>query len=255
MPELRYNLISREWVIIARERAKRPKDFSKPLKDKIALPEFKKDCPFCPGNEDKTPPETFRLQDKNSWRVRVTSNKFPALSPEEKHDRVMKGMFRSMSGFGVHEVIIDHPRHNAFIPFLSEKEIADIISVYRQRHCAIQQIEHIEAIVIFKNHGAQAGTSLEHPHSQLIATPIVPPQIRSRFDRSTHYFDETGRCIFCQTLEEELAAGERIVTQTSQFVSFIPYAELSPFHIWIFPRRHCASFADIQDKEIDDLAR
>ena len=183
MSELRYNLISREWVIIAAERAKRPRDFSKAAKETKHLPEFKPNCPFCPGNEDKTPTEIFRLGQERLWKVRVTYNKFPALSPKSGHQRFKEGTFRSMDGFGVHEVIVEHPRHNMIIPLMSEEEVADIIGVYKKRYLAIQQQEDIEAIVIFKNHGAEAGTSLEHAHSQLIATPIVPPQLRKRSAR------------------------------------------------------------------------
>jgi len=254
MSELRYNLISQEWVIIATERAKRPRDFTKAKRGKIVLPEFKAECPFCPGNEDKTPEETFRLGDRSRWKVRVTYNKFPALSPLSNHDRISEGTLRSMDGFGIHEVIIEHPRHNMVIPLMAKEEVADIIKVYKSRYLAIQQINHIEAIVIFKNHGVQAGTSLEHSHSQLIATPIIPPQLRNRLTRAMNYFDETGKCIFCQMFDEELHAKKRIVLETDKFVSFIPYAALSPFHLWIFPRRHNASFVGIDDSEIQDLA-
>jgi len=254
MPELRYNIIGRDWVIVATERAKRPRDFIKKKKEEAVVPEYKDNCPFCPGNESQTPQETFRLGDKNIWKVRSVYNLYGALSANEKMARDNNGMYISMNGFGNHEVIIEHPRHNISIALMSEEEVENIIRAYRDRYLSIQDIQGIEAIVIFKNHGPSAGTSLEHPHSQLIATPIVPPQIRGRIEQAAGYFDLTGNCVFCQTLKEELKAKQRIVFETDKFVSFVPYAGVAPFVTWIFPRRHMASFAEISDGEIGDLA-
>jgi len=252
--ELRYNIISLQWVILATERAKRPRDFIKDKKDKQALPEYKEDCPFCPGNEALTPGETFRIGDALTWKVRAVCNKFGALSMSQNRERKVAGLRSFMNGFGDHEVIIENPRHNAFIALMSNAEVEDIIRVYKERYLSLQQEEGIEDIIIFKNHGPAAGTSLEHPHSQLVATPIVPPQIRQRVERAANFFDLTGRCIFCRTLEDELKEKERIIAETDKFVSFIPYAALSPFHTWIFPRRHVPSFAEITEEEIRDLA-
>ncbi|MFH0889471.1 MAG: galactose-1-phosphate uridylyltransferase [Planctomycetota bacterium] len=265
MSELRQNLISRDWVIIATERAKRPEDFVPKNKEKKIIPEYNENCPFCPGKEDKTPPETFRIGDlpdlssgqagKKSWRVRVVYNKFAAVTPEGEKIRKINGIYRSMSGVGIHEVIIEHPHHNAITALLTEEEVTDIVRTYKNRYLAVQEDKRIESITIFKNHGPSAGTSLEHPHSQLIATPIVPPQVRNRMEQAVRYFDDTGKCIFCETLEEELIAKERIVLETNSFVALIPYAALSPFHVWIFPRRHIASFTAINEDEIKDLAK
>lgn len=254
MPELRYNIVTGDWLILATERAKRPKDFIKVKKDIVPLPEYKENCPFCPGNEDKTPSESLRLGDGKKWRVRSVPNLFGALSPQEKPLRKINGMYISMGGFGTHEVIIENPRHNTCIALMGDGEVAEIIQAYKSRYTAIQNIPGIESIVIFKNHGPAAGTSLEHPHSQLIATPVVPPQIRSRTERAAAYFDTTGRCIFCQTLEEELKAKIRVIFETTYFVSFLPYAGSSPFLTWIFPKRHMSSFSDITDEETVDLA-
>ena len=260
MPELRQNLISRDWVIIATERAKRPEEFVK-RKEQKPLPEYNDTCPFCPGKEDKTPPETFLIPaspagggDKKPWQVRVVYNKFAALACAGEKTRNINGICRSMNGVGIHEVIIEHPKHNALTALMTESEVANIIRTYKNRYLAVQQDKRIESITIFKNHGASAGTSLEHPHSQLIATPIVPPQVRQRVTEAVNYFDDTGRCVFCHTLQEELKAKERLVVETENFVAFIPYAALSPFHTWIFPRRHMASFAQINEAEITDLA-
>lgn len=254
MSELRYNLISREWVIIATERAKRPKDFVNPAKEKKSLAAYKDNCPFCPGNEINTPDETFRLSDERGWRTRSIYNKFGALTPDQSPERQVEGINHSMGGFGHHEVIIEHPLHNTIIALMDQEDVLNIIKAYKSRYLSLQQDKRVEHIVIFKNHGAAAGTSLEHPHSQLIATPIVPPQARNRVEQAVNYFDVTGKCIFCHSLEDELSHKKRVVAQTDKFVSFIPYAALSPFMTWIFPRRHMPSFADINDDEMYDLA-
>jgi len=253
MSELRYSLVSGDWVVVATERAKRPKDFIK-AKEKKELPAYKDSCPFCPGNEKLTPGETFRLGDEKSWKVRSVFNLYGALSPNTEHGRKLDGINLSMGGFGNAEVLIEHPLHNTIIPLMKDEEVENIIQMYKQRYIAMTRVEGIEAIIIFKNHGPMAGTSLEHPHSQMIATPIVPPQVRGRVEKAVHYFDMTGTCVFCKTLEEELKAKKRLVLETDKFVSFLPFAGASPFTIWIFPRRHMAYFAHINDEEIKDLA-
>jgi UDPglucose--hexose-1-phosphate uridylyltransferase len=254
MPELRFNNISREWVIIATERAKRPEDFVKTKKEKSGIPAYKENCPFCVGNENQTPPEVFRLGDNGKWRVRVVPNKFGALSSEGEKIRKGTFSFPSMSGVGLHEVIVEHPNHNAVTCLMTDEEVVDIIRTYKSRYESIKQDKRIEAIIIFKNHGPAAGCSLEHTHSQLIATPIVPPQIRTRLSQAVTYYDFTGECMCCKALADEMKAGDRIILETKHFVAFIPFAALSPFHTWIFPKRHAPSFGDINEEEIKDLA-
>jgi len=252
--ELRYNIINREWVVISTERAKRPHDFAKPQKDVLPIPEFRESCPFCPGNEGDLSDEAFRIGDKERWSVRSIYNKFPAFSPKEKLVRYNEGIYHSISGYGAAEVIIENPRHNTNIALMSDDEVENIIKTYRSRYLALENEEGIEAVIIFRNNGAGAGTSLEHPHSQLIATPIVPPQIRNRVESAMNFFDVTGTCIFCTTLEQEMAAGKRMVSDNGTFASFIPYAGAAPFITWIFPKRHMSSFGDINDAEVKGMA-
>lgn len=255
MTEIRLNPITRDWVIIATERAKRPHEFVKVAKKTAALPTLKPDCPFCPGYEHLTGEETVRLSDDRGWRVRAVTNKYPALSSQGELIRIGEGIYRSLSGVGFHEVIIEHPRHDLTTALLEVEDVANIIRVYHQRYTVIRRDRRVQAIVIFKNHGLSAGTSIEHPHSQIAATPIVPYQLRIRAQEAIRYYDDTGECIFCRTLKEELKSGERIIVESEHFVAFIPYAALSPFHTWIFPRRHSSSFEEISEEEILDLAK
>jgi len=256
MSELRYNIMSKDWVIIASERAKRPHDFKK-AKPAAAQPsvEKKADCPFCPGNEAASGPDVARIGNAKSWKVRTVQNKFPALSRETKPGRAVAGPYKKINGFGTHEVIVEHPRHDMRIPLMKDGEVEDIIRMYRQRYIDISKIEGIKSITIFKNNGPAAGCSLEHPHSQLVAALIVPPNIRSRVESAEEYYDVTGKCLLCETLEHETNDKARIVLETKDFVAFVPYASFMPFIVWIAPRRHTASFCSITDEEVKDLAQ
>ena len=254
MPELRQNIITREWVIIATERARRPDEFIRPKKAVDHIPAFEPGCAFCPGNESMSAVETYRVADRDGWQVRVVENKFPALSREGDRVRRIDGVYRSMSGVGFHEVVVEHRRHDLSPALYSVEDLSRILVAYKERYMQIRNDTRVEAIIIFKNHGESAGTSLAHPHSQIAATPIVPTQVRHRLDEAIRFFDETGECVFCTTLRREVADRIRIVASTDSFVAFIPFAALSPFHLWIFPVRHCSSFDEIEEYEITDLA-
>lgn len=259
MPEIRHNIATGEWVIIAKERAKRPEDFKPEANIDIEnLPPYKDTCPFCIGNEDKTPPEVFKITDDTArWKVRVVPNKFYALvDTEELNIQPFKysGLKKSIPGFGDHEVIIESPFHNTTLALLDEKSIFDVLFTYRHRHNVLIKDRRIKLVTIFKNHGPDAGTSLEHPHSQLIATPLVPPNVRSRIEEAMRFYDTEGQCVFCYIIEEELKNNERVIFENESFIAIVPYAAFSPFHIWILPKRHMALFGRITDSELENLA-
>lgn len=255
MSELRYNTISGDWVIIASERAKRPKDFKKTEEGKKPIDRYQKECPFCVGNEAASGEETFRMGDGKSWQIRCLYNKFPALSPKEPLSRQSGIIYNHITGFGFHEVVIEHPRHDMMIPLMSDENVENIIKTYKNRYVSMEAQEGIEAIVIFKNQGPRAGASLIHPHSQIVATPIVSPDLRRRMERAARHYDVTGKCVFCAVLEEETSQKKRMVLETDSFVSFVPFAAAAPFLVWIVPRRHMPAFNEINDGELKDLAR
>lgn len=254
MPEIRYNVITREWVIIATERAKRPEDFAKANTRKAAPPPHDPKCVFCTGNEQLTPPESFRIPQGNAWSVRVVPNKFSALNAAAELTRNIQGLKRTISGAGIHEVIIETPEHDKTLALIGDREIENVFAAYRQRYSDVTSDPRVAHVTLFKNHGERAGCSLEHPHSQLVGTPIIPPQVRERMENALRFYDENGDCIFCAVMADELVDQARIVEQTSHFVAFIPYAALTPFHLWIFPLRHAANFLDTTDTELMDLA-
>ena len=259
MPELRQNRATKEWVIIATERAKRPDDFN-PKKEKKILPAFDKTCPFCPGNEHKTPSELFSYRkkgtekDKPGWWVRIIPNKFPALNSEVELARMTEGFFLKMEGHGRHEVIIESPEHNLSLGNMSLKQVEEVCLVYRQRYIELSSEKNIKMIIIFRNHGLAAGTSLLHPHSQLIALPLVPTHIRHLLEEAMRYYDDHGYCVFCDMLKEELEFKKRVILETESFVAFQPFASKVPFGIWIVPKTHNAGFGNITADEAKGLA-
>lgn len=257
MPELRKDPVTGRWVIISTERRKRPTDFR--LERSLTLgAEY---CPFCPGREDLTPPEIMAYRDNGSarngpgWSVRVVPNKFPALKVEGTLDREGDGMFDRMNGIGAHEVIIETSDHGKTLASMSDGEIALVLGAYRDRLLDLRQDRRFRYILVFKNHGAAAGATLEHAHSQLIAMPVVPDFVRDEVEGATRHFAEKERCVFCDVVRQELAADRRIVTENADIVVLEPYAPRLPFETWLLPKRHSARFEDAPRHEHESLAR
>lgn len=254
MPELRQNLATQEWVVIATERARRPHDFA--VSDRILThqrPEYVKTCPFCPGNEDHTRPTLLQLPDEK-WLVRVFSNLYPALTLDGSRDLNFSGIYRRLNGVGYHEVIVESPRHNTTPGTQTSEEILFTLKAFQERGREIIADRRIEHIVYFKNHGSSAGGSLEHPHSQLVALPVVPAETRRRIEIQRAFFDDSFTCSICEMLEEESDDGRRIIDSNSCFTAFIPYAASAPFLVWIVPHRHGPTFLDQLPHELQALA-
>lgn len=256
MTELRQNMVTKEWVIIAHERANRPDDYiesqSHATTDTQTL--YDPSCPFCPGNEElDLEIECFPAQ--NGWQTRAVYNKYPALSKEGELVRTFNGVCRSLSGVGHHEIVVESPRHNTTLALMTPAEIKFLLQTYYNRGWDIRKDSRIEQVIYFKNHGERAGASLKHPHSQIIGLPVVPNNIRHRIDEARRYFDDTGNCGYCVMLEDELNNKERLVALSNHFVAFVLYAAPSPFHTWIIPRKHSVSFLYSQPDELADLAQ
>jgi len=254
MPEFRQNQATKEWVIVAAERGKRPSDFAKEKPKGPPSSPHRDDCPFCPGNEHMTPEPVLRYPDSGDWQVRAVPNKFAALQPDLATTRTWIGSFLAAKGFGIAEVIIESPRHDLTLATMKLTEVAEVLTAYRQRQIEISKNENINLVTIFRNHGSQAGTSLEHPHSQIIATPIVPPHVRYPIEQAVLHYDKYGTCVYCDIVAEELRQKERILIDSDNFVAFCPFAARTPFEIRIYPKRHAASYMMIDDEEIQELA-
>jgi UDPglucose--hexose-1-phosphate uridylyltransferase len=258
MPELRKDPVVGRWVIISTERSRRPTSFepAPPVKS----PNF---CPFCPGEEDKTPPEVYARRageseaNRPGWDVRVVPNKFPALQIEGSLDRRGEGLYDKMNGVGAHEVVIETPEHSVDLADLPPGHVAEVLIAYRERMVDLYRDKRFRYVLIFKNHGAQAGATLEHTHTQLVATPIIPRIIQEELDGARRYFELKERCVFCDIIAQETAdnAGRRLVASNDRFLAFAPFAPRFPFETWILPRRHDASYQAVSDPaEIADLA-
>ena len=248
MPELRKDPVIGRWVIIATERGKRPSDFvseTEELKDGF--------CSLCPGNEAKTPPEVYALRPDGSapnthgWRLRVVTNKFPALVADEKLEETSTGVFDWMTGVGEHEVIIETPRHHTRLADLSVGEVADSFWAYRERIRTLKKDTRFRCVMVFKNHGAAAGASLDHSHSQLIALPIVPKRVFEEIEGARTYYNDHHQCIFCDIIKQELAAEVRIIEQQDGVIALAPFASRFPFESWIIPQEHSPAFEAMED--------
>jgi UDPglucose--hexose-1-phosphate uridylyltransferase len=256
LPELRKDPITGRWVIIATERAKRPSDF---VRDKVQI-RGSGFCPFCAGNESKTPPEIVAYRADGSarnspgWSLRVVANKFPALGIEGSLNRQGEGLYDKMNGIGAHEVIVETPDHYKTLAMLSPRQIEDVLWAYRDRILDLKKDHRFKYIMIFKNHGEAAGASLEHTHSQLIALPVVPKRVREETDGAREYFNFKERCIFCDIIRQESESGTRVIADTPAFIAVAPFAPRFPFEIWIVPRVHQSAFEDSQKQEFERLA-
>jgi UDPglucose--hexose-1-phosphate uridylyltransferase len=255
MPQLRRDPIVGRWVIVNTEEPAGPDDFEKEAHRWSA-----KTCPFCYGNESMTPPEIEAVREEGTapntpgWQVRVVPNKFPALRIEGDLDKRGLGMYDMSNGLGAHEVIIETPYHNKTLGDLLPGEIENVIRTYRSRSLDLRKDRRFKYILIFKNHGPSAGASLEHPHTQLIALPMVPKNVKEELNGSHIYHEYRERCIFCDIIRQEDTQRERVVEENDHFLCFCPFVSRFAFESWVMPKRHCADFGKIRDEEIPSLA-
>ena len=257
MPELRKDPISRRWVIIATERAARPTDFKH---EGIEVNDLDR-CPFCEGREDRTPPEIYAVRaagtapNGKGWTVRVVSNKFPALRIEGSTQRTKVGLFTRMDGVGAHEVIVEATDHHTHLGLLPVEHVVQIIRAYLQRYRDLRGDARFEYALLFRNHGRTAGASLSHPHSQLIALPVVPKRVAEELDAAERHFGQHGVCIYCAILEQEQQGRDRLIFENEAFVALAPYASRFPFETLILPKRHEADFGALPPDQESLLAQ
>lgn len=248
MSLLRQDVTTNDWVIFAPERARRPHEWKQAAEKSAASLPSEGRCPFCQGNEQMTGPEIYALRggtvpNTPGWRVRVIPNKFPALRIEGETRRQEEGpVFRHMGGCGAHEVIVESPDHDLFLAHQPVEQVELLLRACQLRFNDLMRDLRFQTIVVFKNHGVQAGTSLRHPHFQLIATPVVPQLLRLKHRVAMEYFDQTGSCLYCVVLHEELLARDRVVAENDHYAAITPYASHVPFELWIVPKKHHSSF-------------
>src|SRR5512136_504618 len=259
MPELRKDPVVGRWVIISTDRSRRPMNFAP-----VRVERASSFCPFCPGQEDKTPPEVYACRQNGGgpngtgWKVRVVPNKFPALQIEGALDRRGEGLYDKMNGVGAHEVVIEGPNHDLALADLPVEHLVEVLKAYRERMVDLHRDRRFRYALVFKNHGAGAGATLEHTHTQLIATPIIPKNLMEELEGARRYHELKERCVFCDIIQQDTADhnGRRVVSVNDRFLTIEPFAPRFPFETWILPRRHDSSFQVVQDDdEFKDLAR
>ena len=244
------------WVIVATERGKRPSEFALPAVEAIDPNKN----PFAEGNEHLTPAEVYAVRKPESkpngpgWQVRVVPNRYPALRIEGDLDKEPHGIYDRMNGIGAHEIIIETPDPNLQLEQQPVEGMASVLKAYRARMIDLLCDKRFRYILIFKNHGRQAGASLAHPHSQLIATPVTPNHVKSKLEGCMEYFKLKDRCIYEDVLRQELKEGVRLVYENTGFVAFCPFASRFPFEVTIVPRRQSADYHAIEQNEILQLA-
>src|SRR4029453_6148362 len=224
MSELRKDPVTGRWVIISTERRKRPTDFR--LESVQIAPDSS--CPFCAGHEQMTPRELLAYgrngsgQGSAGWPLRGVPNQFPVLRVEGQLDRQGEGLFDKMNGIGAHEVIIESPRHEDTLATLDDESIERVLWAARERVQDLKRDQRFRYIIIFKNHGAAAGASLDHSHTQLIALPIVPREVRDEVDGSRLHYQTKERCVFCDILRQEETEGRRLIAENADLVAVAP---------------------------------
>jgi UDPglucose--hexose-1-phosphate uridylyltransferase len=275
MPELRTDWLTGRTVLVAENRAKRPNEFASSGKAALAAGIVAGDaqqsveagatvpaCPFCAGNEHRTPPAVYEKFDaQGHWQIRVVPNMYPAVELEEwaagdlpDAATTSETSAVAIPALGAHEVIVESPRHLALTSALSEAELCDVLAAYAARLRHWRDDGRFPYALVFKNQGQRAGASLVHLHSQLMALPVVPSAIDAELQRARDAFLRQGDCPYCRLIAQERASGERIIFDRDGYIAYCPFASWQPYEAWLLPVEHQASFEAIAPAPCSRLA-
>ena len=255
MPELRKDPVLGRWIIISKERGRRPTDFV--VEPSTAKGGF---CPLCPGHEKTTPREVLVYgrdegrANESGWLLRVVPNKYPALVIEGNLDKEGDGIYDKMNGIGAHEVIVETPNHDEVFTYLPIERLELVFLAFRDRIVDLSRDKRFRYVLAFKNHGRAAGASLEHSHAQLVALPILPRMIVNEMDGSRAYYNYKERCLFCDIIRQEIIQDQRVVCQNDRFIALMPFAPRSPFEMMLLPKDHLSSYTDMDRSYFSSLA-
>lgn len=248
MHELRKDPLLGRWVAVMSD-SKSPSDYAFPSENTQET-----SCVLCPGRERETPPEIVAIREGGRWWTRVIPNFKPVLHVEGDLDRKGMGIYDRMNSVGANEIIIDSPEHSGQPEDMGVEQVRRIIRIYRERVADLEKDPRLRYILVFKNSGKGAGATFSHPHSEIMATPIIPKLIKEELDGAKQYYAYKERCIFCDIVKEESRSGDRVVFETRDFFSFSPFAPKFPFESWIVPKRHVCAFQYIYESEMEDLS-
>jgi len=250
MSEIRYDLITGKRVIIATERGKRPHDFNVNYEEKK-----NNTCPFCPGNEEMTPPTLVEIKDKKgNWLVRGFENKFAAVNTDLKSFEA-PSLYKAEYGYGVAEVIVESPEHDVTFGSLSLEQMQKVFMAIIERYKKIAQDDKIKYIQVFKNFGARGGASLEHGHWQIIAISFIPDVVEKEVAGTQEYIKKKGKCPYCEIVKYEKEEGKRIISENENFIVIAPYASQYPYECWIIPKEHQERFEELKEENVASLTK
>jgi UDPglucose--hexose-1-phosphate uridylyltransferase len=239
------------WVVVTTDHPKGPSDYL-PFKPPYRLQEPKGPCPFCAGNEKMTPQEIYALRrDGGGWSVRVVPNKFPFFHIEGDYDRRPEGMYDVMEAIGAHEIVVETPEHEQNLGTMEPRQIEKILRAYRERLIDLEKDQRFQQLLVLKNY---PGVFNRHPHSHILAMPVIPKRIDEEIWGTLDYYERKERCIFCDIIKEEMAMKKRVILETVHFLIFLPFASRYPFEAWIIPKVHSPDFHRIKEEEIADLS-
>lgn len=252
--KLRKDPILQRWVIISPERVElqRPPPLWRP---KGIPPE---ECPFCPGNEGRTPSEVFSLRDPGTapntpgWWVRVIPDQHPILGIERGLERSAEGMYDTMNAFGAHEIVVETPEHEQHWAVLDDIQLVRVFLAYRERMWDLRSDERFRHIIVIKYHGTPL-SPFQHQHSHLVATPFIPKVVEDELKGAAEHYRWKERCIFCDVLKEELNTQARVIWESEGFLAFVPFASRLPYEAWIVPKGHASQFNQIQEPGLKEL--
>jgi UDPglucose--hexose-1-phosphate uridylyltransferase len=224
MSELRWNSMLGEWVIVTPKRAGRP------------FQEKDRECPFCPGKRETG----------GQWEVLTIDNKFPALSPDGGPVGLQQGIVIGAPAFGFCKIIVLSRGHDRQMERMDDRQIGIVFGEYLRVFKELDQQRGIEYVMEFENRGRAIGVSLNHPHAQVYALPFVPPRIEREIDQCRKVWENDDSCLVCEMLSGELKYEKRIVKETKNFVSFVPFAARVPYEVHVYPRKHVASLLELE---------
>jgi UDPglucose--hexose-1-phosphate uridylyltransferase len=254
----------KRWVVIAKDRKKRPTDF---IKQQQAT-ENKGACPLCPENEHMTPPAVLVYLSDNckirkekdttdvchkNWLVRVIPNLYPAFSPPTKQEIDIQESSVLLKAAGHHEVIVESPCHDEAPGVARISQLIHLLNAYLDRLETLSAKPYVKHVALFKNYGQKAGASLSHTHTQLIASPIVPTILEDELTASEKYWNQNQECQFCKIIKQE-SEGPRFIWRNKSFIVFAPWASINPLEFWVFPKKHNSNMSTMTSEEIADLA-
>lgn len=250
MSQIRKDILTGQWVIFAANRHKKPYAFKHMH---TVLDNMESDCPFCPGNETETPKTKFCTKKDGKWCIRVFDNMYPAIDID-KYEKDEDSFYISKSGRGVHELIVDTPDHKIQTSQLSTDEFADVVKVMKERLINARDTEGVEYVQIFKNNGPMAGASISHSHWQVMGIPFVPEEQEKYSESFSKYKRENNHCLMCDIIKHEREKKIRIVDETEKFIALSPYASRVSFEIWVVPKKHMSSLAELKEEDMLDFA-